>query len=406
MRKHHEARERAIMTFVFLTVFLGWVGFSIPFPVFSPLFLTPAAPLLDEGVSNGVRIQLLGVGLALYPLGQIAGSFLLGRASDRYGHKQTLMFALALTVLGSLMLALGVMSSLIYLLLLGRFIAGLGEGSVAIVQSLASDASSAQTKARNFAFIGIAMDLGFVVGPLAGGAILGDVSSGVSPMHWALPFWLAAVLFVVNFFLVPVFLKGGGGAVHTAASTPRSMAGAMMPLMLVSFCTFWSIMSFFDFFPVYFVQVYGTEPMQLGINAALLSAPLVAAGLVVGRLVNRVGARAVAMFAFALMGLGQYAFLQAGTELAHIPAVIAIAIGITFGQTATSVLVSDAAPTETQGQALGLYRAVTVLAAAMAALTGGWLAAANPGHPFLGAVLACGIGGVILCLPRQKRVQC
>lgn len=238
--------ERATMTFVFLTVFLGWVGFSLPFPVFGPLFLTQDAPLLDPAMSDGARARLLGLGLALYPLGQIIGSALLGRASDRFGRRRTLMVALMLTILGSVLLAFGVMASWVALLLLGRF---------------------------------------------------------------------------------------------------------------------------------------------------------VAAGLVVGKFVGRFGARRVAMLAFILMGAGQLAFLQATDELAHIPAIIAIAVGITFGQTATSVLVSDAVPPHAQGRVLGLYRSVTVMAAVVAALVGGWLTAMAPGFPFMMAVLVCGVGVGFLYLP-------
>lgn len=395
--------ERATMTFVFLTIFLGWVGFSLPFPVFGPLFLTQDAPLLDPDMSDGARARLLGLGLALYPLGQIIGSALLGRASDRFGRRRTLMVALMLTILGSVLLAFGVMASWVALLLLGRFVAGLGEGSIAIVQSLASDVSAPHTKARNFALIGIAMDLGFVVGPLAGGAVLGDVSAGADATHWALPFWLATILFAVNVLLVPVFLKHNRVPAPEIRSSGEYRPATVMPLMLVSFCTFWSIMTFFDFFPVYFVQVYGTEPMWLGINAALLSVPLVAAGLVVGRLVGRFGARRVAVLALILMGAGQLAFLQATDERAHIPAIIVIAVGITFGQTATSVLVSDAVPPHAQGRVLGLYRSVTVMAAVVAALVGGWLTAMAPGYPFMIAVLVCGAGIGFLYLPAIRR---
>ncbi len=392
-------QETATMILVFVTVLVGWIGFSLPYPVFSHLFLDRDGPLLAAATPAETRTLLLGAAIALYPAGQLIGAPLFGRWSDRYGRKPVLQVALAVTVAGACLLAAGVSAGSVPLVLLGRFVAGLGEGNIAIVQSLASDVSRPATKARNFALIGIAMDLGFVAGPILGG-LLAD--PGLHPAFgFAFPFWAAAGLFALNALVVPLFLREPPRLAAAAAPAVcrlwrSAIHPAIAPLLGLTFLTYWAIMIFFDFFPVFFVQSYGTPPAQLGINAALLSVPLILSGLVVGRLVARHGSVAVSAVALLLMLAGTLLFVGMTTELAHALPAVLVAVGINFGQTATSVLTSDAAPAHEQGQVMGLYRAMTVAAGGLAALAGGYCAAFFPAAPFLTAVAAAGCGLLLL----------
>lgn len=176
-------------------------------------------------------------------------------------------------VIGALLLATGVTSGSLALLFIGRFMAGIGEGNTAILQSLASDVSSPATKARNFAAIGIAMDLGFVAGPILGGmladpAFTRDVVS--KELAMALPFWTAVGLFIVNAAAIPFFLKADAPAIHAdvaepaASIIPTAMSPSIRSLLVITFLTYWTIMIFFDFFPVFFVQLYNTPPGNWG----------------------------------------------------------------------------------------------------------------------------------------------
>lgn len=414
MTSSKQAAETGTMVLVFVTVLFGWVGFSLPYPVFSHLFLDTEGPLLAAAAPEATRTLMLGIAVALYPAGQLFGAPLFGRWSDLYGRKPMLQAALATTVAGAVTLAAGVSLGSLALVFLGRFVAGIGEGNIAIVQSLAADVSRPQTKARNFALIGIAMDLGFVAGPILGGA-LADPGLHHS-FGLATPFWAAAGLFLLNAALVPLFLREPrapiGAPPDIAAGSPSPVrtlsvarllgCGAIGRVLLLTFLTYWSIMIFFDFFPVYFVQSYGTAPAQLGINAALLSVPLILAGLVVGRLSTRIGAAALAVLSLLLMIGGTLGFIAMTSEAGHILPAAVVAFGINFGQTATSLLASDAAPAGAQGQVMGLYRAMTVAAGGLAALVGGYCAAFGPPAPFVTAVAAA-LLGLVLLAARSRR---
>ena len=87
-------QETKTMTAVFLTVLFGFAGFSLPYPVFSPMFLKPELGFLDPSVPTEYRTMLLGVAMALYPIGQFIGAPWLGRVSDKLGRRPVLMASL------------------------------------------------------------------------------------------------------------------------------------------------------------------------------------------------------------------------------------------------------------------------------------------------------------------------
>ena len=72
---------------LYAVVFAGFVGYSLMITVFTPMIMSNHDLLLraDEPMSR--RVILLGILLCLYPLGQFAGSPVLGALSDRFGRK-------------------------------------------------------------------------------------------------------------------------------------------------------------------------------------------------------------------------------------------------------------------------------------------------------------------------------
>lgn len=83
----------------------------------------------------------------------------------------------------------------------------------------------------------------------------------------------------------------------------------MFPGFVLSFLTFWAIMIFFDFFAVYFVQVFQTPPAELGVYTALISIPLILSGLSVGRFVAWFGVRSTGLVSAVLLFGGTIMFL-------------------------------------------------------------------------------------------------
>ena len=110
--------------------------------------------------------------------------------SDRLGRRPVLLISLAGAAVNYLFLAF---APSLWMLLAGRAIAGLTSANVSVATAYITDISTEDRRARRFGLLSAMFGIGFIVGPVLGGA-LGD--------HWLrLPFIAAAVLNGCNLLL-------------------------------------------------------------------------------------------------------------------------------------------------------------------------------------------------------------
>ncbi|MFV1851158.1 MAG: MFS transporter [Thalassospira sp.] len=398
------SQENKAMSAVFMTVLFGFAGFSLPYPVFGPMFLKPELGFLDPSVPEQYRTILLGVAMALYPIGQFIGAPWLGRLSDKVGRKPVLMASLFGAASGYIVVAIGVANANLPMVLIGRFVSGLCEGNMAIAQSIASDISKPENKVRNFGLITVAINVGWIIGPLMGGFFSDPSIHPSFNVSW--PFFFAAGMYGFNLLVVAVILhipeyarRRGRASDDEAVPTRSVWATLTDPVLLpgyaVSFFSYVAIYLFFCFFGVYLVQNYDVTSSFLGMCSAIISIPLILAGLTVERAQRPMGLRGVAILGHLLLATGLVTFvLPEGLVWIFVPMCLA-AFGIAWCEVTTSLFISNGAGAHEQGQALGIYRSVHVLAEAAAVLMGGVLAGLNSDLPFIvGSVasLICVVG--------------
>ncbi|MET0698099.1 MAG: MFS transporter [Mycobacterium sp.] len=145
------------------------------------------------------KIQQVTPIITWYLLGYIAAMPLLGKASDRFGRKLVLQVGLAGFAAGSIVTAL---SSDLTILVIGRFIQGTASGALLpVTLALAADLWSSRSRATVLGGIGAAQELGSVLGPLYGVAVVTVLST------WRDVFWinlpLTAIAMVMIHFSVP-----------------------------------------------------------------------------------------------------------------------------------------------------------------------------------------------------------
>eukprot|EP01006_Ploeotia_vitrea_P007402 TRINITY_DN16931_c0_g1_i1.p1 TRINITY_DN16931_c0_g1~~TRINITY_DN16931_c0_g1_i1.p1 ORF type:complete len:651 (-),score=277.36 TRINITY_DN16931_c0_g1_i1:164-1960(-) len=173
------------MVFVFIAVFINMLGMSVVIPIL-PFY----------AVRFGASSFLLGVLFASYNLAQGISGIFMGRFSDKYGRRPTLLLSLAGASLG--FIGQGLSQSMLALIITRGF-TGMAGGSLPVAQAYVADATTKQQRPRYMAFIGSAAGLSFCFGPSIG-AGLAEFSIS-TPMFVASG--LAALAFTVAFFYLP-----------------------------------------------------------------------------------------------------------------------------------------------------------------------------------------------------------
>jgi DHA1 family tetracycline resistance protein-like MFS transporter len=167
---------------IYAAIGLDAVGIGLIFPIL---------PRLIEEVTHARNVATyIGLLTALYAAMQFAFAPVLGALSDRRGRRPVLLISLAGAAVNYVLMAL---APSIWLLILGRAIAGLTSANISVATAYITDISPEDTRARRFGLFNAMFGMGFILGPVLGG-LLGD--------YWLrLPFIAAAALNAGNLLL-------------------------------------------------------------------------------------------------------------------------------------------------------------------------------------------------------------
>ncbi|WP_447833399.1 MFS transporter [Aeromonas veronii] len=403
MEKHGHKNPLWVLV---MTVTLAVAGFSLPSPVLAPLLLDPAHGMLTPEASDWSRKVWLGVIMGLYPLFQLVGSPWLGRLSDRYGRKPLLLLSLAGVLAGYALMALGIAWRSLPLLLLSRMVEGLCNGNIAIVQAMAADLAGKEHKARSFAWINIGMNLGWVVGPMIGG--YAAVISG----DYSLAAWLAVAMTLLNLLLVLWLIPYRPPVAATLQAATLSsrqllLQPALLPYFALTLISYGAVQLYFTYFNIWLVDRLAWDPAQLAQAAVLVSLPMMAGSWLGSRIARHWRGSSLGIVGHLVMASGMLLFILPvhwwGLALTFVPA----GIGMSLGELATSVAISNRSHPEQQGQAMGLYRALAVGSEILAVLLGSLVLLAGTEWPFYLATLCslASAAGFYLLRRRADRRQ-
>ncbi|ABK36440.1 TPA: MFS transporter [Aeromonas hydrophila] len=403
-------KGQASLWVLVMTVTLAVAGFSLPSPVLAPLLLDPAQGMLTPAASDWSRKVWLGVIMGLYPLFQLVGAPWLGKLSDRHGRKPVLTLCLVGVLVGYALMALGIAWRSLPLLLLSRVVEGFFNGDIAIVQAMAADMSTAKTKARSFAWINIGMNLGWVVGPMIGG--YAAVVSG----DYSLAAWLAVAMTLVNLLLVLWLLPNRPAAARSEQPAPALssrqllLQPALLPYFVLTLLSYGAVQLYFTYFNVWLVERLAWDPVQLAQAAVLVSVPMILGSWLGSRLARHWRGSSLGVVGHLVMAAGMLMFVLPGHWWGLALTFIPTGIGMSLGELATSVAVSNRSHAEQQGQAMGLYRGLAVGSEILAVVVGSLVLLAGTEWPFYLAALCsllCAIGfyGLRRAADRRQRLD-
>ena len=167
---------------IFTAIGLDAAGISLIFPIL---------PRLIEDVTHSTNVApTIGILAALYAAMQFVFAPVLGALSDRLGRRPVLLISLAGAAVNYVAMAV---APTLFLLLLGRAIAGLTSANISVATAYITDITPEDMRARRFGLFNAMFGAGFILGPVLGG-VLGD--------YWVrLPFIIAALLNAGNLLL-------------------------------------------------------------------------------------------------------------------------------------------------------------------------------------------------------------
>ena len=386
------ATGRSVLLVVFITVFLDLLGFGL---------LIPISAFYAE--SFGARPALITVLGACYSLMQFLFMPFWGRVSDRIGRRPVILISVAVSCVG--FLAFGLASSL-WMLFAARLLSGFGNANIAAAQAVIADTTTPENRAKGMGLIGAAFGLGFIIGPAIGGT-LGQISLNTPAFVSA---GLAAVNWVLAWFLLPETRKAGSAAHHTHLSFAglrevrgQSNVGRLLTLSLLitgAFALMEQVLGLY--FERVWVPAAATPALVLAghKHAAMLTTyAMVAVGVtmtivqggLIGPLARRFGEDRLVRAGTVLLVAGLIGVPLAG-EIGlfglEFPVMVLLALGSGMTTPSLTSLLSRSADADHQGSVLGMGQSLSSLGRVLGPMTAGTLFELGIRLPFLiGAAL-------------------
>jgi DHA1 family tetracycline resistance protein-like MFS transporter len=379
--------SRSPLGLMALTILIDFTGFGL---------ILPLLPFWAQRLgANTVGVGLI---ITMYALAQFLFTPVLGALSDRYGRKPIIITSLCIEALSLVLTAL---ASSLPLLLLARFVSGLGASNMGSAQAVVSDVTTKQERARGMGVIGAATGLGFVIGPALGGIL--------SPHGETLPFWITAAAAFVNALLVLFFLPETRRTQSEIEGTPtRSgnrftilLAGwrhvrhapTILALIGVNLLYTTAFTAMETVLPLFTQHYFGWQSMQNGYIFAYIGViAIIMQGGLVRRLVKLWNERTLLLGGLICFALGLF-FLALSTQLIWLFLSLGVlSIGESAVMPTLSTLVTFVSPENAQGETLGLSQSMGGIARIFGPLiASSTFAQVGPGAPLL-------IGGVIVAL--------
>ncbi|MCP4176694.1 MAG: TCR/Tet family MFS transporter [bacterium] len=188
-----------------LVIFIDSMGQGLLFPILNTLIMNPSKSILPFTYTVGTREFFYGLLVGSFFFSWFFGATLVAKASDSIGRKKGLLICLYGAFLGYILTIIGIYFSNVYIMLLGRIIAGLTAGSQAISQAAMIDISTEKTREKNIGFVLVAFGIGMIGGPAIGGFF--SNSSIIPWFSLTTPFYVVLIIIIVNIIFMQVYFE-------------------------------------------------------------------------------------------------------------------------------------------------------------------------------------------------------
>ncbi len=370
--------RRSPLFVLFLTVFVDLIGFGIVLPLL-PRYARDYQASPHE----------IGLLMASFSAMQFLVAPIWGRLSDRVGRRPVLMVGLFGSVLAYGLFA--VADSLV-LLFVSRIAAGVFGATIGTAQAYIADVTSPKERGRGMALIGAAFGIGFTLGPAIGGLThqVHPAGPGLAAMS------LSLVALAIAWRSLPEPPRHEARAERALLDTTALRHALRTPTVrLILGLQFLATFAFANFEGTLSLLTKVRWDYDTMHNTAAFSfvgfTLLVAQGVLVRRLMGRVGELNFAVLGSALLVLGLAGIALAWAEAALFAGLAVAVIGFAMITPSLSSLLSRRTPPELQGEVLGVGQSMLSLARILGPYAGNVLFGVAP-------VLPNGVGAALMVI--------
>jgi len=362
-----QVEPRTILSIVFATILIDFIGFSILIPVLPEY--------ADELGASAFQVGLI---VAVYALVQLLFLPAWGWFSDRFGRRPVILVSLTGTIASFLLLSVADSLSVIYM---SRILGGFFAASVGTAQAVVTDVTPPNQRASGMGKIGAALGVAFVLGPALGG-ILADFGVKV-------PFYAVAVIAALNLVIAWIYLPETRAIDENAPAqsdlwrslvpTPIRVITSIRDRRIALYLYLWfhiylAFAAVEGSFPLYLLRRYEVTPLEVGLIFAWIGIFIaITQGLIVGRLAHYMKESTMVMVGLVITAAGLVAitFSPSYTWLYVVGPVVAIGNGVAFPSFTS--LYSQTCTARQAGESLGQGNSMGIAGRVLGAMTAGLL---------------------------------
>lgn len=331
----------------------------------------------------------------------------MGALSDRYGRKPLLLISLASNTLGYSLCLYSIATHMVSFFFVGHIIAGLTGATLSITQSAIADVSDDDSKPRRFGLIFLALGVGAIIAPLIGGHLVAG-----SPPLYAIPFRFALGLAFFNIFITLLFFSETRQRSDNTSITPffevhhifnafKIPKIRMMFVVAFFFSIGWNC--FIKFFHVFLIDKFAITSIGAGRFFAYFGLWMIVSQIIIKPLSKRwMPQQTMAASAFSLALCIPLLLMAKSIAIifAIFPAIIVLQ-GLIYPN--TIAFISNNAPSDMQGNVLGIAQSIQALGKSFGPAIAGALSVYNTSLPFMVASILVFAGGVVFMKYLQKQ---
>lgn len=178
--------------------------------------ILPILPFLARDL--GANALTVGALFSAFSVAQLLSAPLWGRLSDQRGRRPAIITGLLISAVGYVVFAY---AGTVGVLMFSRVVAGLGGGTIGVVQAYVADASRAEDRAKTLGWLTAVTSFGWTIGPAAG-ALLDQMGGHRAPGFASMGLCLLVSAFAWRYLVESHEIRSSRASLAAVQAPPRT----------------------------------------------------------------------------------------------------------------------------------------------------------------------------------------